>query len=121
LPKIAKEVVKSTPETLFWHFAANAVHSGRMKYDHTDAADQQHRIATNLLGLALYAFKLTVAFSGYSERFLPPDEDLRLDLVAALSQDTPVAFADMAGFAVRVGHEVAVAFIEDADQWFAGE
>jgi len=120
LPKIAKQVVKSTPETLFWHFAATGVHSGRMD-DHTDPAEQQRRIATNLLGLALYAFKLTVAFSGYSERFLPPDEDLRLDLVAALSQDTPVAFADMAGFAVRVGHEVAVAFIEDADQWFAGE
>lgn len=92
-----------------------------MEYDHTDAADQQRRIATNLLGLALHAFKLTVAFSGYSERVLPPDEDLGLDLAAALSQDAPVAFADMAGFAVRVGHEVAVAFIEDADQWFAGE
>ena len=102
-------------------FRRNCGHSGRMEYDHTDAADQQRRIATNLLGLALHAFKLTVAFSGYSERVLPPDEDLGLDLAAALSQDAPVALADMAGFAVRVGHEVAVAFIEDADQWFAGE
>jgi hypothetical protein len=92
-----------------------------MEYDHTDAADQQRRIATNLLGLALHAFKLTVAFSGYSECVLPAEEDLSLDLVAALSQDTPVALADMAGFAVRVGHEVAIAFIEEADQWFAGE